>query len=114
MIISPDKFEKIFDPFLLREVEISYKDKIIRRGKLKMVMMKNNIIKLYLTGGLTLKIVELYYPFDVKIYDDKIILDYHIKKLTKNNLYLELLINSFNSPDKSPFYDNEVYIKIVE
>ena len=67
------EIDKIFDSFLLCDINILENENIIKTGKLKMVQLKNNILKFYLDINGVLKIFEYYYPFELKVDDNKII-----------------------------------------
>lgn len=89
------ELDKIFDPFLLCDIQIFENDKLIKEGKLKMVQVKNNILKIYYEYNKSIKSIEYYYPFELQVFNNKIIFDYNIKKLYKNNIILKTYIESF-------------------
>lgn len=110
---NPTKFESVFDPFILNEIEINQEDKQLKKGKLKLVSVKNHIIKFYFEQNGSLKQFELFYPFDIKISDDCITLDYTIKKFAGNNILLYAYANTYKSDDPSPYLNTKIYIKKV-
>ena len=110
---NPTKFETLFDSFILHEVEITHADKVLKRGKLKLVSVKNHIIKFYFVQNGVLKNLELYYPFDITITDDYIVLDYSIKKFARNNILLYAYTNTYKQEEPSTILDTKIYIKKI-
>lgn len=110
---NPTKFESLFDNFILNEVEVIHSDKVIKRGQLKLVSVKNHIIKLYFIQNSILKNIELYYPFDVTVTDNCIILDYSIKKFARNNILLYAYTNTYKQDEPSDILDTKIYIKKI-
>lgn len=110
---DPTKFETLFDPFILHDIEIIHKDKILKSGKLKLVSVKNHVIKFYFVQNGFLKNIELYYPFDITITDNYIILDYSIKKFADNNILLFAYTNTYKMEEASDILDTKIYIKKI-
>lgn len=102
------EIDKIFDPFLLYDIEVLEDERPIKAGKLKMVQLKNNVLKFYLESNKTIKQFEYYYPFDIVITPDYIIFDYNIKKLTRNNLTAETYLNAYDSTKTSPLINKQI------
>lgn len=107
------EIEKLFDPFLLYDIEIIQNNKdILKCGKLKMVTAKNNNIKVYLENNNVIKNFELYYPFDYTITDNSIILDYRYKSFFKNNLVLSVFVSAYNNEESLKIANSLITIKI--
>lgn len=102
------EIDKIFDNFLLCDINILENDNIIKTGKLKMVQLKNNILKIYLDINGSLKNFEYYYPFDLTIEENKIIFDYDINKVIKNNKKLESYFQSYFEEEISSLLNKKV------
>lgn len=110
---DPTKFETIFDPFILHDIEIIHEDKVIKSGKLKLVSVKNHIIKFYFIQNGILKNIELYYPFDIVITDDNIVLDYSVKKFADKNILLYAYTNTYKMDEPSDILNTKIYIKKI-
>lgn len=107
------EIEKLFDPFLLYDIDIIQNNKdIIKSGKLKMVSAKNNNIKLFLEINNSLKNFELYYPFDYTLTDESITFDYRYKSFYKNNIVLSVFLSAYHIEEPLKIADSIITIKI--
>lgn len=102
------EIDKIFDSFLLCDINILENENIIKAGKLKMVQLKNNILKFYLDINGVLKIFEYFYPFDLKVDDNKIIFNYDINKVIKGNKKLKSYFQSYSEEEVSPLLNKKI------
>ena len=105
------EIEKLFDDFLLYDIEIIINNKVLKSGKLKMVSTKNHNIKFYIETINGIKSIELYYPFDYKVKKNEIIFDYDVSKLTKNDIVTTKLIETFPSDCISRFLNEKIIFK---
>lgn len=101
--------EKLFDDFLLYNIEICHNDKILKSGKLKMVVSKNHNIKFFIETNASLKTIELFYPFSYKKTKNSIIFDYNIDTLVNDNIRLKLLIDNYLNEEASKFLNTKIY-----
>jgi hypothetical protein len=106
--------KSIFDPLLLCDVEIIHNDKILKKGKLKLVSNKNHIIKLYLDVQGDIRTFEVLYPFSYRSCSDTIILDYSLEDLTYNDSELQALIEELTTDQSMPFLNTSIYIKKIK
>jgi hypothetical protein len=102
-----DKIYKSFDSLLQREIIVKCNNKSIKHGLLKIVDFKDFFLYLTIETKGSLKTLELYYPFNVQIENNVLILDYTIKSLTNGKKTLTYL-NYITSNSK--FLDNTVEI----
>lgn len=107
------EIEKLFDDFLLYDIEIYHNEKVLRAGKLKMVLMKNHNIKFYIETNLGIKTIELLYPFNYKKTTSSITFDYNIDSLVKDNKELKNMIESYPTEQPSKFLNSKVYFKRI-
>ena len=89
------EIEKLFDNFLLYDINIYHDDKLFKTGKLKMVTVKNHYIKFFVESAGSIKALELFYPFSFKQTDNKIIFDYKVDTVTRGNKLLNLKIANY-------------------
>lgn len=105
------EIERIFDDYLLCDVDVMQDDILIKSGKLKMVTVKNHIIKLYLDCNGVIKTFDYFYPFATQYDDQKIVLDYRFKELYKNNKIVEFFIRAYTITEPLKFTDAQIIIK---
>lgn len=106
------EIEKLFDNFLLYDINIYHDDKLFKTGKLKMVTVKNHYIKFFIESAGSIKVLELFYPFSFKQTDNKIIFDYKVDTVTRGNKLLNLKIANYKEEISYKFLNSTVTFEI--
>lgn len=108
------KLEKDITSIFQRNLKFRINNKVLKEGKLILFSFKEFYLHFKLCIGTnTFKYIEVPYPFNYQIEDDKIVFDYTNRSLTKNNSELETLIKLLKKQKLSKFYDNKLIIEIL-
>lgn len=102
---------------LQKNVIFEVNGKILREGKLILFNIKDFFITFSIVTSKNIsKTYELPVPFAVEKHPDKIVFDYSIDKITKNNSVTNYLIKTVYNKlgKKSKLYDSKLTIKYVE
>ncbi len=106
--------DSIFDRFLQRDVAFSLDDKVIKKGKLALVVKKDYffIFNIYVDG--ILRKVEYPYPFLVSDLDNGLLLNYNLTALSIgcDELYYRYL--SLKKIGNSKFYDKLMKFEAID
>lgn len=107
------EIEKIFDNFLLYNIEVKHLGKDIKKGRLKMVVVKNHNIKFLIETSTGIKNLELLYPFNIIDGEDIKIFDYNIPHTIKENKELYSEIENYSTEPKSKYINTKVIFKKI-
>ena len=77
-----------------------------------MVTVKNHYIKSFIESAGSIKVLELFYPFNFKQTDNKIIFDYKVDTVTRGNKLLNLKIANYKEEISSKFLNSTVTFEI--
>lgn len=106
--------DSVFDYFLQRDVAFYLDDKVIKKGKLALVIQKDYyyIFNMYIDG--VLRKVEYPYPFLVEPTDNGLLLNYNLTSLGVGNDELYYRYLSLNKSSNSKLYDKIMRFEIVD
>ncbi len=108
-----DDIEILFKDLLLTDITFAINSKIIKRGRLLNLSIKDFFVYFQLEvakGGI--KLFEIPYPFNIiQDNDQKIIFDYRLNTLVFEDVLNLLKIKKFKPKKNCKFYDVEVVIK---
>jgi hypothetical protein len=108
------RLEKDITSIFQKNLKFRINNKVLKEGKLILFSFKEFYLHFKLCIGTnTFKYLEVPYPFNYQIENDKIVFDYTNRSLTKNNLEIETLIKLLKKQKLSKFYDNKLIIEIV-
>jgi len=120
-MLAGETIEDMFMPLLQQVINITFKNKVIKTGRLLLVNLKNNYITLILsdprTGSTNIKNYEIPYAFDYTINDDKtqIVMSYKYTCLCNSKQGILSDINNIlaKSQKTHRFLDNHITINTV-
>jgi hypothetical protein len=106
--------EKCFDYFLQRNMAFVLDDKVIKKGKLVLVVKKDYyyVFSMYIDG--VLKKIEYPYPFLITRNADGLLLNYHLSSLGIGNADLYYRYLALNKLSNSKLYDRIMSFEIVD
>lgn len=121
-MLAGESIEDIFMPLLQQVINVTFKNKVIKTGRLLLVNLKNNYITLILSdsghSSGNIKNYEIPYAFDYVINDDKtqIILSYEYKCLCNNNQNILSDVDNIlvKTQKNHRFLDNIITINTVD
>ena len=106
--------DSIFDSFLQREITFCLDDKIIKKGKLALVIKKDYyfIFNIYVDG--VLRKIEYPYPFMISDIDNGLLLNYNLTSLSIgcDELYYRYL--AMKRVSSSKLYDKIIKFEAVD
>ena len=108
MNVSLEKVTDCLKPFLLRDIVVKTDKKILKRGKLKILQIKQYHINLTLEYNDAIKSYEIPYPYRVDSYDDGAILNYQLSSFIPKKQINK--VKFLDSSSRSKLYDNLVYV----
>ncbi|NBP16779.1 hypothetical protein EBU95_20730 [bacterium] len=103
--------EKDLRPFLLHNVAFKLNNKIIKRGKLQLVNIKQFFIKFNLQTSDGIKTFEVPYPYNYSICNNQCTFEYTLSSLCQSNksqLYYKL--KTINHKGSNKMYDNFLHM----
>lgn len=103
--------EQLFDDFLLCDIEIYQDDELVRKGKLKMVTVKNHNIKIYLDNLRTTKVYELFYPLSYTKKNNQILFDYSSDIIVGDSKILDFYVSKLTTKTSSELLNSKILIK---
>ena len=109
-----EEVEHNFKGFFLNNVKFIINEKIIKKGKLINISIKDFFICFQLEipkGGI--KTFEIPYPFNLKPEKKFIVFDYRLNTLTQNDPLKFVKAKNFKPKKNSKFYDVQMAMKIV-
>jgi len=109
-----DEIENNFKDFFLNNVNFVINEKIIKKGKLINLSVKDFFIIFQLEipkGGI--KTFEIPYPFGIENKKSFVDFDYRLCTLTQNDTYKFVKARNFKPKKNSKFYDVQMIMKIV-
>jgi hypothetical protein len=106
--------EKCFDYFLQRNMAFILDDKVIKKGKLVLVVKKDYyyVFSMYIDG--VLKKIEYPYPFIINEHGNGLSLNYHLTSLGIGNYELYYRYLALNRISNSKLYDRIMRFEIVD
>ena len=106
--------ENIFNFFLQRNIGFFLDDKLLKKGKLALILQKDYyyIFNLYVDG--VLRKVEYPYPFLVHNQNSSILLNYHLTSLGLGNDELYYRYLSLNKIGNSKLYNKSLRIDVID
>lgn len=106
--------EKCFDYFLQRNMAFILDDKVVKKGKLVLVVKKDYcyVFSMYIDG--VLKKIEYPYPFIIQRYGNGLCLNYHLTSLGIGNYDLYYRYLALNKISNSKLYDRNMRFEIVD
>jgi hypothetical protein len=109
-----EEVEHNFKGFFLNNINFVINDKIIKKGKLINISIKDFFICFQLEipkGGI--KTFEIPYPFNLRAGKKAIIFDYRLDTLTHSDPLKFVKAKNFKPKKNSKFYDVQMTMKIV-
>jgi len=109
-----EEIENNFKDFLLNNVNFVINEKIIKKGKLINLSVKDFFIIFQLEipkGGI--KSFEIPYPFGILSKKTFVSFDYRLSTLTQNDTYKFVKARNFKPKKNSKFYDVRMIMKKV-
>lgn len=109
-----EEIENNFKDFLLNNVNFVINEKIIKKGKLINLSVKDFFIIFQLEipkGGI--KSFEIPYPFGITSKKTFVSFDYRLSTLTQNDTYKFVKARNFKPKKNSKFYDVRMLMKKV-
>lgn len=106
--------EKCFDYFLQRNMAFVLDDKVVKKGKLVLVVKKDYyyVFSMYIDG--VLKKIEYPYPFLINRNSNGLLLNYHLSSLGIGNSDLYYRYLALNKLSNSKLYDRIISFEIVD
>ena len=109
-----EEVEQNFKNFFLNNVNFIINEKVIKKGKLINIAIKDFFICFQLEiqkGGI--KTFEIPYPYELTTKKKHILFDYRIETLTHNDLTKFVKAKNFKPKKNSKFFDVQMVMKIV-
>ena len=111
---SFNKVIEALDSILQRNIEVVFNEKIIRKGTLLLYNTKDYYLTIIIKTPKTNKSYDILYPFDTRVTDNKITLDYSLEKLYLDNSdNLRDLFSQINISDSNKFLNHQLHICIL-
>lgn len=108
------KIEEQFNKFLQQNISIYIEGhKPIKEGILLIFKFKEFYFNFTIKTPTGHKVVELPYPFDIKINDDHAILSYELQEFTRNNDDLDFKLKLFKPEKKNKLYNSIVVLSAI-
>lgn len=105
-----EEVENVFKGFLQKNLVFSLDGKILKEGKLFLFNRKDYYLVFYLKINNQDRRFELPYPFDIKLVDNYIQMDYDFYSLSKNDPELYYRLISLNVNIKNRYLNKKVLI----
>ena len=100
---------KQLEHLLLHDVELRLGGKVLKRGRLKLLNVKQHFIKFTLEVDNDIKSFELVYPFEIRVDSEKqCTLSYKISTFSGSNKDVFYKLKTLSKQTASPIYDNEI------
>jgi hypothetical protein len=109
-----EEVEQNFKNFFLNNVNFVINEKVIKKGKLINIAIKDFFICFQLEiqkGGI--KTFEIPYPYELSTKKKHILFDYRLDTLTHNDPIKFVKAKNFKPKKNSKFYDVQMIMKIV-
>lgn len=101
-----DDVEKQFKEFFQSNISFVIDGKVIKKGKLLNVAVKDFYITFQIEINKTgIKIFEVPYPYNITKIQDGLMFDYTLDTLTYNDPYKFVKVKNFKPKKNSKFYD---------
>lgn len=113
MIDEYTDFVKLFDKWLLRDISICIPGKTPKTGKLKMLSARHNVLKFTLENNGSVRAIDLYYPFGYTVSKNEVVFSYALSQITKNNAYLQFILNSQITEETDSILNQQIRIKKI-
>ena len=107
-----EEVEQKFHKFFLNDICFDIEGKIIKRGKLINVNIKDFFLEFKLEvqkGGI--KSFEVPYPYELLDYEDRIVFDYNLNKFVFNDIVRLAKVKRLKPKKNSKFYDVKMDLK---
>ncbi len=107
-----EEVEGKFQKFFLNDVCFDIEGKIIKKGKLINVSIKDFFLEFKLEvqkGGI--KSFEVPYPYELLDFDDYIVFDYNLNKFVFNDIVRLAKVKRLKPKKNSKFYDVKMVLK---
>lgn len=102
--------EQTINTLLQKQINFVVDNKSIKKGRLMLFNVKDFHLIFILKIGNEQKRYEIPYPFNIKIEDKKIVLDYTIDALSQRNDTLLYKIMGLNRKKTSKLFDAKLFI----
>ena len=112
--MKTDQLERNINRFLQRKISISINNKFTKTGKLILFCIKDFYLVFTLSVQQSKKIVEIPYPFEYFIQNEKIVLSYMINKFCSNINEVENHVKLLTPKKPNKFFNTCAEISIVE
>lgn len=109
-----ESLEKNINKFLQQKINISVNNKFTKSGKLILFCIKDFYLVFTILIQQTKKIVEIPYPFDYEIIDNKIILSYMVDKFCSNIYEVQNHVKLLTPRKPNKFFNVYAEISVVE
>jgi len=106
--------EKSINLLLQQNIKISINNKFVKTGKLILFAIKDFYLIFTLHTQHVKKIVEIPYPYDFYMKDNKVILSYLVNKFSANITEVENYIKLLSPKKPNKFFNTCAEISIVE
>jgi len=112
--MKAEQLEKSISRFLQRKISISINNKFTKTGRLILFSIKDFYLVFTLSVQQTKKIIEIPYPFEFFLKDEKIILSYMVNKFCSNIVEVESYVKLLSPKKPNKFFNTCAEISIVE
>jgi len=109
-----EEVEQNFKNFFLNNVNFIINEKVIKKGKLINISIKDFFISFQLEiqkGGI--KTFEIPYPYNLESNKSQILFDYRLNTLTHDDPLKFVKAKNFKPKKNSKFYDVQMMMKII-
>lgn len=114
MLVS-EKIETAFLPMLQRSIRFFIDGKGAKQGKLLLISQKGAYICFVLADKNNQpKMYEIPYPYNYKMVNDEMVLDYTLRTLCNNKQTSIDVLSEFTPEKRNRFYDSTVIVKCVD
>lgn len=107
-----DQIEEILKSLLLKEISVSIKNKVVKRGRLIIFRHVGCFIRLELFNGTKKEHIEVPFPYAVEESDNQIFFDYRLATLADGDEQTLSLLQAVNQVRDSKYYDRILTIAI--
>ncbi len=107
-----EEVEKKFHKFFLNDIIFDIEGKVIKKGKLINVSIKDFFLEFKLEvqkGGI--KVFEIPYPFELKDSDSSVVFNYRLDKFVFNDIVRLAKVKRIKPKKNSKFYDVAMVMK---
>ena len=108
---NKDSIEKKINNFLLKPISFKLNNKVIKKGKLKIFIIKQFFIKFNLDINNEIKVFEIPYPYKIHEVNNTLVFEYTLSSFcnsSSSELFYKLKTTNKKSSNK--MYDNFLYM----